>query len=248
MVSHRIVALFRVFSFTTIALCGNRGVFRRCFADLSVVFRPVLWTRITQRSRYGSCYTRDVILDRAKLTGVLGTEVPSGVRGVGGVTHDSRCVEPGFAFVAVPGFKRDGTEFAYEAVRRGASLIVAENDVPGAPTAVVADARDSLAALAREVNGDPSRGLEVYGVTGTNGKTTTSYALHAILAGAHGDEECGLMTTAEIISGGDRRPAVRTTPEATEVQWTLASMLGSGVRRVVSESRGPASQGRSSPT
>jgi UDP-N-acetylmuramoyl-L-alanyl-D-glutamate--2,6-diaminopimelate ligase len=176
-----------------------------------------------------------VILDRAKLTGVLGTEVPSGVRGVGGVTHDSRCVEPGFAFVAVPGFRRDGTEFAYEAVRRGASLIVAENDVPGAPTAVVADARDSLAALAREVNGDPSRGLEVYGVTGTNGKTTTSYALHAILAGAHGDEECGLMTTAEIISGGDRRPAVRTTPEATEVQGTLASMLGSGVRRVVME-------------
>jgi UDP-N-acetylmuramoyl-L-alanyl-D-glutamate--2,6-diaminopimelate ligase len=176
-----------------------------------------------------------VILDRAKLTGVLGTEVPSGVKGVGGVTHDSRCVEPGFAFVAVPGFKRDGTEFACEAVRRGASLVVAEHDVPGIPTAVVADARGSLAALAREVNGDPSRDMEVYGVTGTNGKTTTAYALHAILAGAYGEEECGLMTTAEIISGGVRRPAVRTTPEATDVQGTLASMLGSGVRRVVME-------------
>ena len=176
-----------------------------------------------------------MILDRAKLVGVLGTEVPSGVRGVGGVTHDSRCVDPGFAFVAIPGFKRDGTEFAHEAVRRGASLIVAERDVPGVPTAVVADARGALAVLAREVYGDPSRSMEVYGVTGTNGKTTTSYVLHAVLAGAYGEGECGLMTTAETISGGERRPAVRTTPEAAEVQGTLASMLRSGVRRVVME-------------
>jgi len=176
-----------------------------------------------------------VILDRAKLTGVLGTEIPTGVRGVRGVTHDSRCVEPGFAFVAIPGFKRDGTEFATEAVRRGASLVVAERGVPGVPTAVVADPRSSLAVLAREVNGDPSRSMEVYGVTGTNGKTTTSYVLHAILTGAYGEDECGLMTTAETISGGERRPAVRTTPEAAEVQGTLASMLRSGVRRVVME-------------
>ena len=157
------------------------------------------------------------------------------MRGVGGVTHDSRCVEPGFAFVAVPGFRRDGTEFALEAVRRGAALVVAESDVPGVPTAVVGDARGSLAALAREVNGDPSRSMEVYGVTGTNGKTTTSYVLHAVLACASGEDECGLMTTAETISGGERRPAVRTTPEATEVQGTLAAMLRSGVRRVVME-------------
>src|SRR5918912_3205899 len=176
-----------------------------------------------------------MILDRAKLTGVLGTEVPSGMRGVGGVTHDSRCVESGFAFVAIPGFKRDGTEFAPEAVRRGAALVVAESDVPGVPTAVVADARSSLAALAREVNGDPSRSMQVYGVTGTNGKTTPSYVLHAVLAGAYGVDGCGLMTTAETISGGKRRPAVRTTPEATEVQGTLATMLRSGVRRVVME-------------
>ncbi|HEX2741610.1 MAG TPA: UDP-N-acetylmuramoyl-L-alanyl-D-glutamate--2,6-diaminopimelate ligase, partial [Rubrobacter sp.] len=80
-----------------------------------------------------------------------------------------------------------------------------------------------------------SRSMDVYGVTGTNGKTTTSYALHAILAGAYGEEECGLMTTVETISGGERRPAVRTTPEATEVQGTLAAMLESGVRRVVME-------------
>jgi UDP-N-acetylmuramoyl-L-alanyl-D-glutamate--2,6-diaminopimelate ligase len=176
-----------------------------------------------------------VILDRAKLTRVLGTKIPSGVRGVGGVTHDSRCVEPGFAFVAIPGFKRDGTEFAPEAIRGGAVLVVAESDVPGVPTAVVADARGALAVLAREVNGDPSRSMEIYGVTGTNGKTTTCYVLHAILARAYGEGECGLMTTAANISGGEIRPAVRTTPEATEVQGMLASMLRSGVRRVVME-------------
>jgi UDP-N-acetylmuramoyl-L-alanyl-D-glutamate--2,6-diaminopimelate ligase len=77
--------------------------------------------------------------------------------------------------------------------------------------------------------------MEIYGVTGTNGKTTTCYVLHAILARAYGEGECGLMTTAATISGGEIRPAVRTTPEATEVQGTLASMLSSGVRRVVME-------------
>src|ERR671921_834140 len=176
-----------------------------------------------------------MFLDRAKLTEVLGVEVPSSVWGVRHVTHDSRCIEDGFAFVAVRGFKRDGMEFAPEAVRRGASLIVAERDVSGVPTAVVGDARAALAALAREVNGDPSRSMRVYGVTGTNGKTTTSYALYAILAGAYGEGGCGLMTTAETIFGGERRRAVRTTPEAPEVQGMLASMLGSGVRRVVME-------------
>jgi UDP-N-acetylmuramoyl-L-alanyl-D-glutamate--2,6-diaminopimelate ligase len=176
-----------------------------------------------------------VILDRAELARVLGTEIPPSVEGVTGVAHDSRLVEPGFAFVAIPGFKRDGAGFAPEALRRGASLVVAEREVPEAPTAVVPGARDALAALARAVSGDPSMSMEVYGVTGTNGKTTTSYALYSILAGAYGAKACGLMTTAETISAGERRPAVRTTPEATEVHGTLADMLGEGVRRVVME-------------
>ncbi|MDQ3737300.1 MAG: Mur ligase family protein, partial [Actinomycetota bacterium] len=176
-----------------------------------------------------------MILDRAELARVLGTEIPPSVEGVEGVTHDSRLVEPGFAFVAIPGFKRDGTDFASEALRRGASLVVAEREVPEAPTAVVPDARNALSALARAAFGDPSRSMEVYGVTGTNGKTTTSYALHSIFAGAYGAKTCGLMTTAETISAGERMPAVRTTPEATEVQRILAGMLERGVRRVVME-------------
>ncbi len=158
------------------------------------------------------------------------------MEGIGGVAHDSRRVEPGFAFVAVPGFKRDGAEFASEAIRRGAALVVAERRVPNEPnTVVVPDARAALAALACAVSGDPSADMAVHGVTGTNGKTTTSYALYTILAAAHTPERCGLMTTAELVFRGERRPTIRTTPEATEVQGTLGEMLAVGVEHVVLE-------------
>ncbi len=183
-------------------------------------------------------------LNIERLERVLGTSVRGCLTGDGvtSVAYDSRLVGPGTAFVAVPGFKRDGMEFVPEALRRGAALIVAERD-PGistetlsrTPVAVVPDARAALAALACTVSGDPSEEFEVYGVTGTNGKTTTSYALHAIFAEDSGAERSGLMGTAGTISAGIYRPAVRTSPEAVEVQGTLAEMLRDGVRRVVME-------------
>ncbi len=161
--------------------------------------------------------------------------MPSGVEGARSVTHDSRLVKPGFAFVAIPGFRRDGAEFVPEALRRGAALIVAEREVPGAPAVVVPDARAALAALACAVFGDPSASMAVYGITGTNGKTTTSYALYSILATAYTPEKCGLMTTAEVIFGGERRTPVRTTPEASQVQATLREMLDAGAEHAVVE-------------
>jgi UDP-N-acetylmuramoyl-L-alanyl-D-glutamate--2,6-diaminopimelate ligase len=173
-----------------------------------------------------------VILSRSELEELLGARVPAAVPGVSGVTHDSRAAEPGFAFVAVPGFKRDGADFAPQAAARGAALIVAEREVPGLPTVVVPDARRALAVLAAALHGDPSQSMPVYGITGTNGKTTTAYALHAILSAAG---PCGLLSTAEIIVGGERRPALRTTPEATEVQGALAGMRDAGMERVVME-------------
>ena len=178
-----------------------------------------------------------MVLDRTRLAEVLGVPPPPISGAVTGVTHDSRETGPGVAFVAVPGFKHDGTVFAAEAVRRGSPLVVAEREVPGVPTAVVPDARRALAALAAAVYGNPSERMEVYGVTGTNGKTTTSHALYAILAAAHGEAACGLMTTAGTVSGGERpeTPPVRTTPEAPEVQRLLAGMLERGVERVVLE-------------
>ncbi len=165
----------------------------------------------------------------------LGVEPPPGVEGIRGVAHDSRLVEPGFAFVAVPGFKRDGVEFAGEAIGRGAALVVTECEVPEVPSVVVPDTRAALAALACAICGDPSEEMAVHGVTGTNGKTTTSYALYSILAAAYAVERCGLMTTAELVFGGERRPTIRTTPEATEVQSVLREMLDAGVKHVVLE-------------
>lgn len=175
------------------------------------------------------------MLDRMEIKRVLGAEAPPTFEAASGVAHDSRLVEPGFVFVAVPGFKRDGVEFVPEAMRRGASLVVAERDVEGVPSVVVPDAREALARLAASFYGHPSMEMEVYGITGTNGKTTTAYALYAILAEAFGEESCGLMTTAESVYGGERRQSVRTTPEATEAQGMLAGMRDGGVGRVVME-------------
>ncbi|KNX39642.1 UDP-N-acetylmuramoylalanyl-D-glutamate--2,6-diaminopimelate ligase [Luteipulveratus halotolerans] len=165
----------------------------------------------------------------------LGVPVPESVESVCAVTHDSRDVVPGGAFVAIPGFLADGVDFVPQAMERGAVLVVAEREVPGAPTVVVPDARVALARLAVEVTGRPSEKLTVYGITGTNGKTTSSYVLHAILSAAHGTEHTGLMTTAEIVVGKDREVAVRTTGEAPVVQGNLARMVDAGVSHVVLE-------------
>lgn len=151
------------------------------------------------------------------------------------MTHDSRAVEAGGAFVAIKGFTSDGADFVPQALKNGAALIVAEHAIDGAPTAVVPDARVALAALATRLAGDPSYDLTVYGVTGTNGKTTSSYVLHAILSSAYGEEHTGLLTTAEIVIGSHREIAVRTTGEAPQVQGNLARMRDSGVTHVVLE-------------
>ena len=174
-------------------------------------------------------------MSREELEQILGTSVPASVNGVDTVTHDSRAAKTGGAFVAVPGFTVDGVTFAPQALANGASLVVAERAVDGAPTAVVPDARAALAALATAVAGHPSRELTVYGITGTNGKTTSSYVLHGILTAAYGEAKTGLLTTAEIVIGREREPAIRTTGEAPQVQGNLARMRAAGVEHVVLE-------------
>ncbi|AKU14629.1 UDP-N-acetylmuramoyl-L-alanyl-D-glutamate--2,6-diaminopimelate ligase [Luteipulveratus mongoliensis] len=176
-----------------------------------------------------------MLLDHAALGDILGVDVPESVTSVGAVTHDSRDVVPGGAFVAIPGFLVDGVDFVPQALSRGASLVVAEREVPGVPTAIVPDARTALARLAVEVTGRPSEKLTVYGITGTNGKTTSSYVLHAILSAAYGTDHTGLMTTAEIAVGDSREVSERTTGEAPIVQGNLARMVDAGVQHVVLE-------------
>ncbi len=174
-------------------------------------------------------------MEQADLARILGVPVPQLDGPVTSVTHDSRDVTPGAAFVAIKGFTSNGVDYVPQALELGATLIVAQQEVPGAPVAVVPDDRVALAALATELAGNPSHELTVYGITGTNGKTTSSYVLHAILSAAYGETSTGLMTTAEVIIGKHHTTAVRTTGEATEVQGNLARMRAAGVTHVVLE-------------
>jgi len=153
-----------------------------------------------------------------------------------GVTYDSRRVTPGSVFVALPGQKADGVTFAPQAIASGAAAVVAER-APGAPASapwiVVADARLALALLAAEFAGHPSRRMKVVGITGTNGKTTTSYVMQSIFEAA--GIRCGLMGTVTYRIGDREIAATRTTPEAPEVQDMMRQMVDAGCGACVME-------------
>jgi UDP-N-acetylmuramoyl-L-alanyl-D-glutamate--2,6-diaminopimelate ligase len=150
------------------------------------------------------------------------------------LAYDARAVTPGALFFCVPGARFDGHDFAAEAVERGASALVAERrlDVT-VPQLVVADARRAMAVAADEFFERPTERLQVAGVTGTNGKTTTAYLLFSILDAA--GRSPGLLGTVETRIGDERRPAVRTTAEAIDLQRTLRDMLDAGNESVALE-------------
>jgi UDP-N-acetylmuramoyl-L-alanyl-D-glutamate--2,6-diaminopimelate ligase len=145
------------------------------------------------------------------------------------LAYDARRVGPGALFVCVPGHKVDGHDFAPQAVAQGASALMVERplDLP-LPQLVVSDAREAMALAADAFFAQPTRELEVVGVTGTNGKTTTAFLLFAILAAA--GRRPGLLGTIENRIGGERRAATRTTSEAIDLQRTLREMLDAGDR------------------
>jgi UDP-N-acetylmuramoyl-L-alanyl-D-glutamate--2,6-diaminopimelate ligase len=150
------------------------------------------------------------------------------------LAYDSRAVLPGTLFFCVQGDRVDGHAFAPEAIERGAVALVVEQPLDVAvPQLVVTDARAAMAAGAVEFYGDPSQDLAVAGVTGTNGKTTTCFLLFSILAAA--GRRPGLLGTIESRIGGERRPALRTTPEAIDVQRALREMLDVGDRSCAME-------------
>ena len=127
------------------------------------------------------------------------------------LAFDARAVVPGTLFFCVPGSRADGHDFAADAVARGAVALVVERPLDLAvPQLVVADARRAMAVAADAFFGDPTRELEVAGVTGTNGKTTTAYLLYAILEAA--GRRPGLLGTIERRVGGERRAARSTRP------------------------------------
>ena len=151
---------------------------------------------------------------------------------IAGVAYDSRAVTKGQVFVALKGLHADGTAFARDAIDRGAAVIVSEQPAPagvGVPWAMVEDARLALALLADEFYRHPSRDMQVVGITGTNGKTTTAYLIASIFEAA-GIRSGILGTVAYRVGPGERdtREAARTTPEAPDVQALLREMVDHG--------------------
>jgi UDP-N-acetylmuramoyl-L-alanyl-D-glutamate--2,6-diaminopimelate ligase len=150
------------------------------------------------------------------------------------LAYDSRAVPPGSLFFCVPGGTSDGHEFADWAVEAGASALVVQRPVSTrVPQVVVGDVRTAMALAAAEFFGRPTDELQVAAVTGTNGKTTTTFLLHSILEAA--GRTPGLLGTIESRVGDERRPAVRTTPEAIDLQRTFREMLEAGNRSVALE-------------
>lgn len=152
------------------------------------------------------------------------------------VTHDSRQAGTGSLFVAVRGLSLDGHRFVEDVMRRGAVGIVSELDKPAAFEGVwlkVRDARTALARAAAAIYGDPSHDLKLVGITGTNGKTTTTYLIFA-LAEAN-DENAAMLTTVEYRIGEQSEPAVRTTPEASDTNKFLRRAVESDCRTAVME-------------
>ncbi len=154
---------------------------------------------------------------------------------VSGVAYRSDRVADGDAFFCIPGFVHDGHDFAADAARRGAGALVVKHPVgiPGVPEVVVEDTRAALAEAAAVVHGRPSESLQVAGITGTNGKTTTAYLLDAIPNAAR--RVTGLIGTVETRVAGESRKAGRTTPESADLQALLAEMVERGVGAAVME-------------
>ena len=152
------------------------------------------------------------------------------------ITHDSRQTRQETLFVAIKGETADGHRFIPDVMRRGATGVISEQDAPAAfegSWLKVADARVALAQAAAAVYGDPSHELDLIGITGTNGKTTTTYLCFA-LAEAAGVKPA-MLTTVEYRIGDRSEPAVRTTPEASDTNRFLRRAVDEGCKMAVME-------------
>jgi UDP-N-acetylmuramoyl-L-alanyl-D-glutamate--2,6-diaminopimelate ligase len=159
---------------------------------------------------------------------------------VRGVRHDSRAVEPGDLFVARRGEKVDGVRFVRDAVERGATAVMAARGALDAqesrvPVLFVDDPAAAIGFAASAVYGHPSFSLEVVGITGTNGKTTTAHLARAAVDGALGATLCGVLGTVGHRFGAWSAPAEHTTPEADDIARTMAEMRALGATHVVME-------------
>ncbi len=153
------------------------------------------------------------------------------------ITDDSRTALPGSLFIARAGTKMDGRKFIPDALKAGAVAVLTDDPglkAPGGVALLVSDDVPAVAAaMAERFYGNPSARLELVGITGTNGKTTTAHLVHQMLNGA--GVRCGLIGTVEIDDGREVAPAVLTTPPATELSRTFAVMLENGCKAAAME-------------
>ena len=153
------------------------------------------------------------------------------------LTDDSRQIKPGTLFVAVKGERLDGHAYVRQAVATGAAALIVQDPsvVPDetVPTVGVRDSRRALGLLAARLLDDPSTHLRMIGVTGTNGKTTTTYLCKAVLESAK--RRVGLIGTVAYEIGSERIDASHTTPGAVELQQLLARMVRGGLDAVAME-------------
>jgi UDP-N-acetylmuramoyl-L-alanyl-D-glutamate--2,6-diaminopimelate ligase len=151
-----------------------------------------------------------------------------------GLAYDSRKVRPGMLFAALKGVASDGHDYVAKAAQAGATAALVERPVDGVDLwqLQVADTRAALAHLAAAFHGHPSRAMTMIGITGTNGKTTTSYLMEAVLARRG---QTGVIGTVETRFAGQAKPADMTTPESVELQALLADMRAAGVSQAVME-------------
>jgi UDP-N-acetylmuramoyl-L-alanyl-D-glutamate--2,6-diaminopimelate ligase len=146
---------------------------------------------------------------------------------ISGLAYDNRLAGPGTLFFCVPGFTRDGHEFAADAVARGAVALVVERPLELlVPQIQVPSVRAAMAPAAAAFYGDPTAALDVVGVTGTNGKTTTAFLIRELLQAA--GRSTGLLGTVKSVVGGVEHEVKRTTPEAIDLQRTFSEMRAAG--------------------
>ncbi len=153
---------------------------------------------------------------------------------ISGVSYDSRHTKEGELFVAMTGYETDGHRFVPTAREKGAACVLCEKRIDDGACIVVADSRAALAQLGRNWYGDPAASMTMIGVTGTNGKTTTTYLLKDILEKARG-AKVGLIGTNQNMIGETVLPTERTTPESFELQGLFRRMADEGCTHVVME-------------
>ena len=171
----------------------------------------------------------------------LAAVVPGPVRLVGyerdevnSLCTDSRKVQPGALFFCIPGLRSDAHEFAPQAVEAGAAALVVDHELPvKCPQIIVPDVRSALARMAAAFYGNPARNLRLVGITGTKGKTTTSFLVKAILEKA--GHKTGLIGTVCSMIGDEKIPSNLTTPDPVDFQRLLRQMADAGMEYVVME-------------